>query len=153
MSSLNHPPADPQEARQNQASGIRYDLGVEPEQEDQNQNPPRRTGAGKIEPRERAFARHLCSATSIDGIVIFRKVKDRGCYPEGMSVNHDALCVALDGSDRQWIVSTAQTDSTPYAGLADPARHLYGIQFHPEVTHTRQGGRILERFLFEICGC
>ena len=32
--------------------------------------------------------------------------------------------------------ATAQTDSTPYAGLADPARNLYGIQFHPEVVHT-----------------
>jgi orotidine-5'-phosphate decarboxylase len=44
--------------------------------------------------------------------VIFREVKDRGCYPEGMSVNHDALCVALDGSDRRWIVHTAQTVGT-----------------------------------------
>jgi GMP synthase (glutamine-hydrolysing) len=37
--------------------------------------------------------------------------------------------------------------------MADETRGFYGLQFHPEVTHTRQGGRILERFLFEICGC
>ena len=36
--------------------------------------------------------------------------------------------------------ATAQTDSTPFAGLADPARNLYGIQFHPEVVHTPAGG-------------
>lgn len=45
------------------------------------------------------------------------------------------------------------TDNAPLAGMADESRGFYGLQFHPEVTHTRQGGRILERFLFEICGC
>ena len=47
----------------------------------------------------------------------------------------------------------ASTDNAPIAGMADEQRHFYGIQFHPEVTHTRQGGRILERFVREICGC
>lgn len=47
----------------------------------------------------------------------------------------------------------AETENAPLAGMADESRGFYGIQFHPEVTHTRQGGRILERFLFEICGC
>jgi len=46
-----------------------------------------------------------------------------------------------------------ETDNAPLAGMADEERHYYGIQFHPEVTHTRQGGRILERFVREICGC
>lgn len=45
------------------------------------------------------------------------------------------------------------TDNAPLAGMADEERKFYGVQFHPEVTHTKQGGRILERFLFEICGC
>jgi GMP synthase (glutamine-hydrolysing) len=45
------------------------------------------------------------------------------------------------------------TDNAPLAGMADESRNFYGLQFHPEVTHTRQGGRILERFLFEICTC
>lgn len=47
----------------------------------------------------------------------------------------------------------AETDNAPLAGMADEARGFYGIQFHPEVTHTHQGQRIVERFLFEICGC
>ncbi|MES9938128.1 MAG: glutamine-hydrolyzing GMP synthase, partial [Sedimenticola sp.] len=47
----------------------------------------------------------------------------------------------------------AETDNAPLAGMADEERGFYGIQFHPEVTHTRQGGRILEHFLFSICDC
>jgi GMP synthase (glutamine-hydrolysing) len=46
-----------------------------------------------------------------------------------------------------------ETDNAPYAGMADEERGFYGLQFHPEVTHTRQGKRIVERFLFEICDC
>jgi GMP synthase (glutamine-hydrolysing) len=45
------------------------------------------------------------------------------------------------------------TDSAPIAGMADEERGFYGLQFHPEVTHTRQGKRILARFIHEICGC
>jgi GMP synthase (glutamine-hydrolysing) len=47
----------------------------------------------------------------------------------------------------------ASTDSAPVAAIADDGRGFYGIQFHPEVTHTAQGRRILERFVHEICGC
>jgi len=47
----------------------------------------------------------------------------------------------------------ASTDSAPIAGMADEERRLYGVQFHPEVTHTLQGKRILERFVTTICGC
>ncbi len=37
--------------------------------------------------------------------------------------------------------------------MADERRRFYGVQFHPEVTHTRQGTAVLERFVREICGC
>ena len=47
----------------------------------------------------------------------------------------------------------ASTDSAPVAVIADDGRGFYGVQFHPEVTHTAQGERILERFVHEICGC
>ncbi|WP_457668971.1 glutamine-hydrolyzing GMP synthase [Thiolapillus sp.] len=47
----------------------------------------------------------------------------------------------------------AETDNAPLAGIADESRRFYGLQFHPEVTHTTQGKRILSRFLHEICGC
>ncbi len=45
------------------------------------------------------------------------------------------------------------TDSAPIAGMCDVSRQLYAVQFHPEVTHTHQGGRMLERFVRGICGC
>jgi GMP synthase (glutamine-hydrolysing) len=48
--------------------------------------------------------------------------------------------------------ATAQTDSTPFAGLADPGRALYGIQFHPEVVHTPRGRDILRNFVVGIAG-
>ena len=47
---------------------------------------------------------------------------------------------------------TARTDSTPYAAVADTARRLYGIQFHPEVVHTKSGRDILRNFVVEIAG-
>jgi GMP synthase (glutamine-hydrolysing) len=47
----------------------------------------------------------------------------------------------------------ASSDSAPLAGMADEDRGFYGVQFHPEVTHTRQGARILNRFVHDICGC
>ena len=47
----------------------------------------------------------------------------------------------------------ASTDSCPIAGMADENRHYYGVQFHPEVTHTLKGKEILERFVRDICGC
>jgi GMP synthase (glutamine-hydrolysing) len=45
----------------------------------------------------------------------------------------------------------ASTDSCPIAGFADEARHFYGVQFHPEVTHTVQGRTMLNRFVLDIC--
>ena len=50
-------------------------------------------------------------------------------------------------------VATASTSHAPFAAMSDERRRFYGVQFHPEVTHTRQGTRIIERFVREICGC
>src|SRR5436853_7527156 len=47
----------------------------------------------------------------------------------------------------------ASTEACPIAAMADEARRFYAVQFHPEVTHTRQGTKILHRFVREICGC
>lgn len=47
----------------------------------------------------------------------------------------------------------AYTESTPVAAIADPFRHLYGVQFHPEVAHTPFGKELLRHFVVEVCGC
>ena len=47
----------------------------------------------------------------------------------------------------------ASNESCPIAAMADEARKFYGVQFHPEVTHTVKGKEIISRFVHEICGC
>jgi len=47
----------------------------------------------------------------------------------------------------------ASTPSCPIAGMVNEDKKFYGIQFHPEVTHTLQGEAIFKRFALEICGC
>lgn len=50
-------------------------------------------------------------------------------------------------------INIAKTTNTEIAAMANEAKKWYGIQFHPEVTHTHQGQRIIERFVIDICGC
>jgi GMP synthase (glutamine-hydrolysing) len=77
----------------------------------------------------------------------------------------DGLFEGLEGEQPVWMshgdsitrlpdgfVSTAQTDSTPFAGLQAPDRNLYGIQFHPEVVHTPRGKDVLRNFVQGIAG-
>jgi GMP synthase (glutamine-hydrolysing) len=47
----------------------------------------------------------------------------------------------------------ASNEATPIAAMMDESRRFYGVQFHPEVTHTRQGKPILQRFVRDICRC
>lgn len=47
----------------------------------------------------------------------------------------------------------ASSEHAPYAAVADESRHYYGLQFHPEVVHTKQGERIISRFVHDICQC
>ena len=46
----------------------------------------------------------------------------------------------------------AQTSNSPIAAMADAGRGLYGLQFHPEVTHTPQGAKVIRNFLYQVCG-
>jgi len=49
--------------------------------------------------------------------------------------------------------ATASTATCPVAGMEDRERRLFGVQFHPEVTHSDQGEQIIRRFVLDICGC
>jgi GMP synthase (glutamine-hydrolysing) len=71
---------------------------------------------------------------------------------------HPTLPVWMSHGDRierppDGFVALARTPNAPYAALGDTARGLYGVQFHPEVSHTPDGVHILHNFLFEVCGC
>jgi len=80
---------------------------------------------------------------------------------EGLSDSEDPepqLKVWMSHGDRVESVPpgfeiTAQSKNSPMAAMEDAERHLYGVQFHPEVTHTLQGQQILNRFVRDICGC
>ncbi|MDW7972861.1 MAG: glutamine-hydrolyzing GMP synthase [Thermodesulfovibrio sp.] len=50
-------------------------------------------------------------------------------------------------------IKLAHTENSPYAAMADKKRKIYALQFHPEVVHTEKGKKILENFVFKICGC
>jgi GMP synthase (glutamine-hydrolysing) len=71
---------------------------------------------------------------------------------------HGLLDVWMSHGDRVTALppgfkNIASTSDVPNAGMADETRKLYALQFHPEVTHTKQGARIYSRFVHEICGC
>jgi GMP synthase (glutamine-hydrolysing) len=82
---------------------------------------------------------------------------------DGLEDNRDAagrrvLDVWMSHGDRVVAVPPgfdviASSDNAPLAAMADEARRFYGVQFHPEVTHSLQGGEILRRFVREIAGC
>ncbi|MGH9665230.1 MAG: glutamine-hydrolyzing GMP synthase [Bryobacteraceae bacterium] len=78
----------------------------------------------------------------------------------------DTLLGGLDPVEQIWmshrdLVETpppgfavlASTDTCAVAAIGDGARRIYGVQFHPEVVHTRRGVQVLTNFLFGICGC
>lgn len=112
-------------------------------------------------------------AQKLGGNVTFTKVREYGhaqvrahghtCLLKGIEdrtsdTGHGLLDVWMDHADQvtqlpPGFVLMASTDSCPMAGMADEKRAFYGLQFHPEVTHTHQGRRIIERFVHDICNC
>ena len=95
---------------------------------------------GYAEVRARGHTRLL------DGIQDFHTPEGHGMLKVWMS--HGDKVTALPESFKLM----ASTPSCPIAGMADEERHFYGVQFHPEVTHTVQGRAMLERFVLDICG-
>jgi GMP synthase (glutamine-hydrolysing) len=81
----------------------------------------------------------------LDGIEDFSTAEGHGMLKVWMS--HGDKVTALPPGFKLM----ASTPSCPIAGMADEARHYYGVQFHPEVTHTVQGRALLERFVLGIC--
>ncbi len=107
---------------------------------------------GRVEPcnqREFGYAEVQVHGQS----VLFSDIEDR------LSDTNEALLdVWMSHGDRVMTVpegftAIASTGNAPIVGMANDEMRFYGIQFHPEVTHTRQGQRIIERFVHEICGC
>ncbi|MGI2259551.1 glutamine-hydrolyzing GMP synthase [Shewanella sp. GXUN23E] len=81
------------------------------------------------------------------------------CIEDGISdAGNPLLDVWMSHGDKvaeipPGFVQVAQTETCPFAVMANEEKQFYGVQFHPEVTHTRQGLRMLEHFTLTICGC
>jgi len=107
---------------------------------------------GRVAPsaeREFGYAEVTVSGNSR----LFHQLQDRG-NADGNAL----LDVWMSHGDHVDVVPdgfsiTASTGSIPIASMVDEKRRFYGVQFHPEVTHKRQGAKLLERFVRDICGC
>jgi GMP synthase (glutamine-hydrolysing) len=106
-----------------------------------------RVEAGAVREFGSAEVRARGHTQLLDGIEDYRTSEGHGMLKVWMS--HGDKVVELPPGFRLM----ASTDACPIAGMADESRHFYGVQFHPEVTHTRQGTKLLHRFVREICGC
>jgi len=97
---------------------------------------------GKAASRE--FGRATIRVGEVDAI--FKNV------PKDMTVwmSHGDQVQAVTGGDFEAIAST---DTCPVAAVKHRTKPVFGLQFHPEVSHTPEGGRILRNFLHGVCGC
>ena len=103
--------------------------------------------AGKVREFGYAEVRARGHTKLLDGIQDFATPEGHGMLKVWMS--HGDKVVAMPPGFKLM----ASNDACPVAGMADEARRFYAVQFHPEVTHTRQGKALLARFVHEICGC
>src|SRR5918912_747758 len=107
---------------------------------------------GKVEPgkvREYGYAevRARGHTKLLEGIEDLRTAEGYGVLKVWMS--HGDKVVEMPPGFKLM----ASTESCPIAGMADEERKFYAVQFHPEVTHTIQGKALLQRFVYDICGC
>ena len=102
-------------------------------------------GVGVAEATEREYG--LADLAIDDHADLFAGLGRDG--PQSVWMSHGDRMTALPAG---WSV-LAHTGNSPIAAFADDRRRFYGLQFHPEVVHTRNGRTILDNFLFRICGC
>ncbi|MBM3995268.1 MAG: glutamine-hydrolyzing GMP synthase [Planctomycetes bacterium] len=104
------------------------------------------TGSKVVPGEHREFGRAICKVRDFDGLL--------AGVPEEMIVwmsHGDQVQNCASGS--AGFVPLAATDTCPVAAVKHRTRPLYGLQFHPEVSHTPFGMQILHNFLYKICGC
>ena len=86
------------------------------------------------------------------------KVTDSSRLLDGLQDTDSGLNVWMSHGDRvnklpAGFRVVASSGNAPLAAMADETRNYYGLQFHPEVTHTEHGQQIIERFVHDVCGC
>jgi len=93
-----------------------------------------------------AKVRHAAASKLFDGIF---DQKNDGKNELDVWMSHGDKVVEIP----EGFVAIGESDNAPFAAMANEKKQFYGVQFHPEVTHTSQGGALLERFALDICGC
>jgi GMP synthase (glutamine-hydrolysing) len=88
----------------------------------------------------------------------FLEVKEPSALFDGVWKPGERVQVWMSHGDRITAIPrgfrvTAVTEGAPFAAIADEARRIYAVQFHPEVVHTPDGGRLLANFVRRIAGC
>ena len=106
-----------------------------------------RVEPGKLREFGSAEVRARGHSKLLEGIEDFRSPEGHGMLKVWMS--HGDKVVEMPPGFKLM----ASTESCPIAGMADEARRFYAVQFHPEVTHTAQGTKLLRRFVHEISDC
>jgi len=99
---------------------------------------------GKVENADHREYGHATLHTAIDSSVLGAADKNHDVW-----MSHGDRVTALP----QGFTVVASSANSPYAAIADEARSYYGVQFHPEVTHTLEGKQFLSRFVHQVCGC
>ena len=98
---------------------------------------------GTVEPNNVAEYGKTAMETDDDSVLFHDLPREQSVW---MS-HRDAVIAAPEG-----FRVTARTGDSPVAAMEDRNRHIYGVQFHPEVVHTPRGGEVLRQFLTEACG-
>jgi len=102
---------------------------------------------GKVEPSsEREFGRAFIEIR--DECALFDGVWSKSERHQVWMSHGDKISAIPEGFE---VVATS--DNAPFAAIADEARHIYGVQFHPEVVHTPDGAKLLANFARNIAGC
>jgi len=105
-------------------------------------------------------------AWSLKGEVLPSDKREYGEAFVSLLDNNESLFEGFKGEFKVWMShgdqlsklpegfhAVANTHTSPYTAISNPTKKIFGIQFHPEVTHTPNGSRILSNFVKNICGC
>ena len=102
---------------------------------------------GRVEPgTSREFGRAELDVT--ENCALFDGLWDQGSAHTVWMSHGDHVAALPDG-----FRVVGKSDGAPFAAVADESRQYYGVQFHPEVVHTKDGDKLLSRFALDICGC
>jgi GMP synthase (glutamine-hydrolysing) len=106
-----------------------------------------RTLGGKVEMSDhREFGRAFVEVT--DSAKLLENIWEKGQNHQVWMSHGDRVTALPEGFS---VIAT--TEAAPFAAIADDSRHFYGIQFHPEVSHTPDGAKLLTNFALKVCGC